>query len=96
MVSLVTQAQSAGSSAEAAFQTGSFVQVESGKIYYEECGSGAPTVVLTHDCGHLMYLEKPEEFTNAVTGFIESHYQPNRHVKWNGESRKIAAFTDQD
>jgi 3-oxoadipate enol-lactonase len=30
---------------------GSFVEVESGKLYYEECGSGLQTVVLLHDGG---------------------------------------------
>jgi 3-oxoadipate enol-lactonase len=30
---------------------GSFVDVESGKLYYEECGSGPRTVVLLHDGG---------------------------------------------
>jgi 3-oxoadipate enol-lactonase len=28
---------------------GSFLDVENGKIYYEECGSGSQTVVLVHD-----------------------------------------------
>ena len=28
---------------------GSFLNVENGKIYYEECGSGPQTVVLVHD-----------------------------------------------
>jgi 3-oxoadipate enol-lactonase len=32
-----------------AAQSGSFLDVENGKIYYEECGSGATTVVLIHD-----------------------------------------------
>ncbi len=30
---------------------GSFVEVENGKLYYEECGSGPQTVVLLHDGG---------------------------------------------
>lgn len=30
---------------------GSFVDVENGKIYYEECGSGPTTVLLLHDGG---------------------------------------------
>jgi pimeloyl-ACP methyl ester carboxylesterase len=30
---------------------GSFVEAENGKLYYEECGSGAQTVVLLHDGG---------------------------------------------
>ena len=28
---------------------GSFLEIENGKIYYEECGSGSQTVVLVHD-----------------------------------------------
>jgi 3-oxoadipate enol-lactonase len=28
---------------------GSFVEVESGKLYYEECGSGPQTVIFIHD-----------------------------------------------
>ena len=31
--------------------SGSFVEVENGKLYYEECGSGPQTVVLLHDGG---------------------------------------------
>jgi len=30
---------------------GSFVEVENGRLYYEECGSGPQTVVLLHDGG---------------------------------------------
>jgi pimeloyl-ACP methyl ester carboxylesterase len=33
----------------AAAQSNSFVDVENGKIYYEECGKGPTTVVLIHD-----------------------------------------------
>jgi hypothetical protein len=61
---------------------GSFVDLEKGKIYFEECGSGPTTVILIHDgiahsavwdgvC-HLMYLEKPEEFTRSVLAFIDN------------------------
>ena len=45
----IAQAQSGSSSNPSAVGPGSFADVENGKIYYEECGSGAPTVVLIHD-----------------------------------------------
>jgi len=48
IASLIVQAQS-GSSSNTSVVPGSFADVENGKIYYEECGSGAPTVVLIHD-----------------------------------------------
>jgi 3-oxoadipate enol-lactonase len=35
--------------ANATGQHGSFVEVDGGKLYYEECGSAAQTVVLVHD-----------------------------------------------
>ena len=41
MALATARAQSAGS--------GAFVDVENGKIYYEECGNGPTTVVLIHD-----------------------------------------------
>jgi pimeloyl-ACP methyl ester carboxylesterase len=34
--------------------------------------------VVLNDCGHLMYLEKPEEFTRVVIGFIDSNPAPER------------------
>lgn len=46
---LAVQAQSAGSSNKSAADPGAFAQVENGKIYYEKCGGGAPTVLLIHD-----------------------------------------------
>lgn len=49
IASVALQAQAANPPNKSAPQPGSFVQVESGKIYYEECGSGAPTVLLIHD-----------------------------------------------
>ena len=49
IASVALQAQAANPQNKSAPQPGSFVQVESGKIYYEECGSGAPTVLLIHD-----------------------------------------------
>ncbi|HLZ42752.1 MAG TPA: alpha/beta hydrolase [Candidatus Sulfotelmatobacter sp.] len=49
ITSLQVQAQSVTSSNQPARQPGSFVPVENGQIYYEECGSGTPTVVLIHD-----------------------------------------------
>ena len=39
-------AQTGGSTLPSA---GSFVEVDNGRIYYEECGTGATTVVLIHD-----------------------------------------------
>src|ERR1700739_2002236 len=39
----------ANSNRDSAATPGSFVGVENGKIYYEECGSGPTTVVLIHD-----------------------------------------------
>lgn len=38
-----------GGSAVSAPEPGSFVAVENGKIYYEQCGGGPTTVVLIHD-----------------------------------------------
>ena len=34
--------------------------------------SGSKRIVIS-DAGHLMYLEKPEEFSRLVIGFIESN-----------------------
>lgn len=42
-----------------------------------EAGIRGSRRVVLRDCGHLMYLEKPEEFTKIVTGFIESNYPTN-------------------
>ena len=42
------QAQTRTSS-DSVTPAGSFVDVENGKIYYEECGSARTTVVLIHD-----------------------------------------------
>jgi len=49
IASLIVQAQSGSFSKPSAQAPGSFADVENGKIYYEECGSGAPTLVLIHD-----------------------------------------------
>lgn len=48
VASVIGQAQS-GSSNPSPAGPGSFVDVENGKIYYEERGSGATSVVLIHD-----------------------------------------------
>jgi 3-oxoadipate enol-lactonase len=47
IASVAAQAQRSGSGPVAA--SGSFVDVEQGKVYYEECGRGATSVVLIHD-----------------------------------------------
>lgn len=43
------QAPPQGAPSAASHGLGSFVDVEAGKIYYEECGTGAEAVVLIHD-----------------------------------------------
>ncbi|MBV9885656.1 MAG: hypothetical protein JO119_03830, partial [Acidobacteria bacterium] len=40
---------SAADRAQEAQRRGSFVEVDGGKLYYEECGTGAKAVVLVHD-----------------------------------------------
>ena len=41
-----------------------------------EAGIPGSRRVIIPDTGHLMYLEKPEEFTRAVVGFIDANVRP--------------------
>jgi pimeloyl-ACP methyl ester carboxylesterase len=39
-----------------------------------EAGIAGSKRVVISDAGHLMYLEKPEEFSHQVIAFIESNH----------------------
>ena len=64
IASVMTQAQS-GSSSDIPD-----VHAHAGAI---EAGIRGSRRVVLSDAGHLMYLEKPDEFTRLVIGFIESN-----------------------
>jgi 3-oxoadipate enol-lactonase len=49
LAALMMSGSAVSAAASGAADKGSFVDVENGKIYYEECGTGQTTVVLIHD-----------------------------------------------
>lgn len=49
LLTIISATAQAQSSSPSSTSPGSFAEVENGKVYYEECGSGTTTVVLIHD-----------------------------------------------